>query len=1834
MAVLGCLGDTAAPKPPRPVSFSMVPLFQSRAAFSVPFDKVRITLSRGTTVALDTTISFPLGVDSLVLSLSVPISGAAETLTLNLAMINAAGDTVFRGGPVPVTLTTTNAQATPLPITVRYSGVGANARSVRITTKSVLLFFRDSVTLTATALDSTGQPIPGTPIAWRSLDTTLARVPADTLGKVVAGIARGVARIEAMLPTNLADTAQVTVQPVPAALGVVSGGGQSGPVGSALAQPLVVRVKAADSLGVQGVVVNFAVASGGGSLSKLTDTTAATGNATTTWTLGSALGSQSVTATVASAPSLTATLSATGVVGAAKKLAFQVQPSNVAANVAIAPPIQVVAQDTFGNVAAGFSGNVTLAIGANPGSATLGGTVTVAVVAGVATFSNLTLNQQGTGYTLVASATGLASATSTAFNVGPAAANLLAFTTEPPASVAAGSAFGIVVTARDALGNTATTFNGNVTAAITAGTGKAGAVLRGLTTVTAGAGVATFAGLSVDSVGTGYTLTASATGLTSATSTAFSVAAGAAASLAFTTQPPASVAPQTAFGFTVTARDGAGNTATGFSGVVTVAIVTNPAGGTLSGTLTQNAVAGVATFSGVSIDNIGAGYTLSASALGVSTATSSAISILAPLNVNAWINPSGGNWSVASNWSKGTVPVASDTVAIKQSGTYTVNLDVNGTFARLDVGAPSGTQTLSVAANTLTAGNGAFATNTVLNLGGTGTITGAGTLTVAGAFNWTGGNLGTGGGTVRVLSGGTLSIAPTATVNFAQYTLEVAGTGTWTGTATVNGGQAILRVASGGTLDIQGDPSVSFNTYYAWAPTLNVVGTLNRTTSPNAAVIGGPLNDSGTVSVQSGTLRLTGGGTSTGAYQVTAGDTLDFDAGTHTLAVGSNVTGAGTVKFSGGTVNAAGGYGVSGLSLINGGTANFNGTAGPAGSLTVASGTLGGSGLLTVSGPMSWTGGNLGTGGGTVRVLSGGTLSIAPTATVNFAQYTLEVAGTGTWTGTAQVYGGQAILRVASGGTLDIQGDPSVSFNTYYAWAPTLNVVGTLNRTTSPNAAVIGGPLNDSGTVSVQSGTLRLAGGGSGNTAWTVSTGATLELASGTWTVGTNMASTFAGNLLVSAGSLILNGHPVTIGGSFATAGSGALQMTLAADSLDVTGNASFGGAAGTLSNGVIRVAGNFTQTGTANFAPGPNTSAQHVVLSGSAAQSLSFADATNAFFRRLVINKTGGGVTLSTNVRASFFRLQSGTAVAGATARLLADTVYGLSTTSSLSPLAVEITSVLGDSGGAGFSPDTTVFTGANQAISLNNTTFGNYAYKSIRVAQTSGTATFVSNLSMTKDLVISSGTLNTNGHTISVTGNFSTQSTGVLTMALAADSLRVTGNVTFAGGSSAPSAGVITAGGNFTQATSSTAFAPTGTHHTVLNGSGTQNVSFANPTTSFFRRLEVQAITHTVALQTNVQVTDSLTMFAGGGAATMNGAGTSQRLTIGGLLSMQLSTASPTLVPPVVELSVTPNIAGGSFSPDTTVFLGANDTIRTCSACGWKNVRVGGGTLVTTGTVYNGSLIMSGGMYTFPTCCTGTDSVKGFLRTEGTGTLQLNDGDGTYYLVVRDSAVFGGGDETGLLVNSYLRIGGNFVQRGLSTSFTAASGHYTSFTGSGPHTVTFASPGASASTFGSLEVENPGQSSGITLGSNIFIAGVIYDSTTNSSVTDSIFGNGLTVNANGLNLYGSRFVLNNAPLVTNSTNLITSGLTFRSMSPTITQWTMDFPSAGAASMSNVNFLSAPTSGMYFAALASASGVSVAVALPVTPSYAVLNGSTFYKTINGAFTTSVTWGGSTLTNR
>src|SRR3989454_1704011 len=224
------------------------------------------------------------------------------------------------------------------------------------------------------------------------------------------------------------------------------------------------------------------------------------------------------------------------------------------------------------------------------------------------------------------SASGFTPGTSTAFDITPSTLFRSAFIVHPSNTVA-GAAISpaVQVTALDPAGNPVPSFTGSVTVAL--GSNPGGSTLSGTTTVAAVNGMASFSPLTLDKTGTGYALTATATGLNAATSSGFNITPGAAAQLGVGTQPSTTVAGQqiTPAG-KVRAPEALGNVATGFTGAVAIALGSNPSGSTLSGTTPVAAVSGVATFS-VSLNKAGTGYTLTTSASGFTPVTSSAFDI-------------------------------------------------------------------------------------------------------------------------------------------------------------------------------------------------------------------------------------------------------------------------------------------------------------------------------------------------------------------------------------------------------------------------------------------------------------------------------------------------------------------------------------------------------------------------------------------------------------------------------------------------------------------------------------------------------------------------------------------------------------------------------------------------------------------------------------------------------------------------------------------------------------------------------------------------------------------------------------------------------------------------------------------------------------------------------------------------------------------------------------------------------------------------------------------------------------------------------------------------------
>ena len=292
---------------------------------------------------------------------------------------------------------------------------------------------------------------------------------------------------------------------------------------------------------------------------------------------------------------------------AASQLLITTQPnSSVAAGSQFG--FIVTAEDQYGNVATGFNGNETIAVATGPAGGTLTGT-TARDGAKRCRQRHRLDPHDGRQRLHTASFESRPDFRHDQRHHGDAAHGLeVCFTTQPPSSVVAGAPFGLTVTAEDTFGNQATSFNTSVSIGLShnPGTGTLGGTLS----QQASSGVAQFSGLTLNTVGTGYTITATNGTLTSFPSNPINVTPATATTLVVSIPPPTTMTSGAPFGLAIAALDQFGNLATGYTGTVTIALDNNPGNATLGGPLTATAVGGVANFHAfITTETAASGYT-------------------------------------------------------------------------------------------------------------------------------------------------------------------------------------------------------------------------------------------------------------------------------------------------------------------------------------------------------------------------------------------------------------------------------------------------------------------------------------------------------------------------------------------------------------------------------------------------------------------------------------------------------------------------------------------------------------------------------------------------------------------------------------------------------------------------------------------------------------------------------------------------------------------------------------------------------------------------------------------------------------------------------------------------------------------------------------------------------------------------------------------------------------------------------------------------------------------------------------------------------------------------
>ena len=202
----------------------------------------------------------------------------------------------------------------------------------------------------------------------------------------------------------------------------------------------------------------------------------------------------------------------------------------------------------------------------------------------------------------------------------------------------------------------------------------------------------------------------------------------------------------------------------------------------------------------------------------------------------------GGNldWGTAANWSPDGVPGTSNKVYLNAGAGVTISSgDQSITWLHSD-------RPITISGGSLTlAQDSAIESSLALSSD----LAGTGNLTISGLFTWSGGQLRGSGSTT---ANGGISITGTGSKQLWDRTLNNGNNGT----CTYDGSNFGLYLSSfnnqaGATFNLPTDGTIGTIA----GGTFNNSGTFNRTTTSGTATIQVVFNNSGTVNVQSGTLR-------------------------------------------------------------------------------------------------------------------------------------------------------------------------------------------------------------------------------------------------------------------------------------------------------------------------------------------------------------------------------------------------------------------------------------------------------------------------------------------------------------------------------------------------------------------------------------------------------------------------------------------------------------------------------------------------------------------------------------------------------------------------------------------------------------------------------------------------------------------------------------------------------------------------------------------------------------------------------------------------------------------
>lgn len=831
------------------------------------------------------------------------------------------------------------------------------------------------------------------------------------------------------------DTLVLPNDGLPTTITVVKGDAQTGTVGSALGDSLIVRVTDSKGRPVEDQTVEFSVTLGGGTIAPVSATTSSDGRAGARWSLGNGAGTQraqaKVTGTGAPANLIAAFTANAGASGAASLALVSGDAQTATAGSVLADSLVVRVTDASANPVAGVSVNWTV---------TGGGTASAASVAtgadGRAAVKR-TLGTTAGAQSTIATAGALTgspvtfSATATVGSAGQ-----LKIQTQPSSTAQSGAAFAQQPAVQLLDANNNPVAQPGVAIAVTLGSGPAGGTLIGTNLAATNAnGLATFGDLGLSGPSGTYTLNFSGASqpFTGATSEGISIGAGGPTKLGFAQAPGTTAAngvplnPQPR----IQLLDAASNPVAQ-AGITVAVQAIGVSGGPVSLNGTTSATtdaAGIATFTTLSVTGpAGSQFTLAFAANALAGIGSGTIALSSGVvsAANSTVQVSGSPITASSGSSAATVtitardaagnPVAGATVVVSVTGTNVVSAppstDANGQSTVMVSSTQAGSKTVSAtiagvavtqqaslvvapAAPSATQSTVAAAPATIAAVSGTSTVT----VTARDQF----GNAVT-NATVAVLANGASTgvTQPVGTTNasgvaLASFSSNSAGTFTISATVTKAPAPAVTVTPTATVTVVTGTADAAKSTVVLSSATLvagvgSVTATITARDAGNNALPGAAF----TLSVTGNNTVAPASGSANGSGVATA-TISSTEAGIKTVSAtvnGTTLTGQPTLTVTKATTTTS--LTLTPASTVVGQSVTANFTVTPAGAGTPT-------GNVTVSGA----------GGTCTATVAIGTCALTPTTAAAGSAFSAVYGGDGNFTGST----GNVAQTVSKAGT-------------------------------------------------------------------------------------------------------------------------------------------------------------------------------------------------------------------------------------------------------------------------------------------------------------------------------------------------------------------------------------------------------------------------------------------------------------------------------------------------------------------------------------------------------------------------------------------------------------------------------------------------------------------------------------------------------------------------------------------------------------------------------------------------------------------------------------------------